>query len=230
MTKTRLVVLDLDNTLLPSEALYEKGLHAAWKALSKSGRRMSYPSFRILYSRARADVKQQLKAVPSARNRTLYLKRLVERLEGRTVPQLVMQLRKAYDQAWASIPAARLRPFLSRLSKRYRVVLLTDQMADFQMAKLAKLDPQGQFFISMVTAEEVGSEKPNAQMFREACRRGGVSPRQAVMVGDSYASDILGARRAGLSAIYVSKSRKSLPSGVRQVSDLQALEKLLCPR
>ncbi len=48
---------------------------------------------------------------------------------------------------------------------------------------------------------EVGITKPNVKIFKFACKRLGVEPKQALMVGDQIEEDIIGARRAGLWAL-----------------------------
>lgn len=49
--------------------------------------------------------------------------------------------------------------------------------------------------------------KPNRDMFRSAVRRLGVRPAEAVMVGNSWRTDIAGACRAGLDAVWINPSR-----------------------
>jgi HAD superfamily hydrolase (TIGR01509 family) len=44
----------------------------------------------------------------------------------------------------------------------------------------------------------VGVEKPDPAIFRSALKQAGVAPHEAAHVGDIYAVDVIGARRAGL--------------------------------
>jgi len=48
---------------------------------------------------------------------------------------------------------------------------------------------------------EAGAEKPHPKIFRTALARAGAAPERALMVGDSFEADYLGARRAGLHAL-----------------------------
>ncbi|GBC84815.1 Pyrimidine 5'-nucleotidase YjjG [bacterium HR11] len=52
----------------------------------------------------------------------------------------------------------------------------------------------------VVYSSAVGSAKPEATIFLEACRRAGVAPAEALHVGDDPDLDYRGARRAGLQA------------------------------
>ena len=49
----------------------------------------------------------------------------------------------------------------------------------------------------------MGFEKPDPRIFKEACRRAGVRPAEALMVGDDWAVDVVGGRRAGMQAAFL---------------------------
>jgi putative hydrolase of the HAD superfamily len=53
----------------------------------------------------------------------------------------------------------------------------------------------------VLDSSEEGVEKPDARIFRRALDRAGLTPSQAVYVGDFYSVDVLGARAAGLRAV-----------------------------
>jgi putative hydrolase of the HAD superfamily len=54
---------------------------------------------------------------------------------------------------------------------------------------------------AVVDSAVVGAEKPDPAIFRHALARAGVRPERALHVGDLYAVDVVGARRAGLHAL-----------------------------
>ena len=57
----------------------------------------------------------------------------------------------------------------------------------------------------LVTSLEVGAEKPDPRMFEAALKKVGISPNEAVHVGDQYHSDVGGARRAGMHAVLLDR-------------------------
>lgn len=59
--------------------------------------------------------------------------------------------------------------------------------------------------IWVVSAIE-GVAKPSPEFFRRAAERAGVLPAQAVMIGDSYRADVLGARSAGMDAVLLDRN------------------------
>ena len=68
----------------------------------------------------------------------------------------------------------------------------------------------------------VGAAKPSPEIFKEALRRAGVGPEEAVHVGDSLEDDVLGAQGVGIPAIFLDRKgnrRSSTPT----ISTLQFL-------
>ena len=225
--KTRVIFFDLDDTLFPAEAIYQIGLRAAWQRLRRE-KRLSWPQFRRVYARARREVKAQLVESPAARSRPLYFKRMTEILFGRTRARLVLELSKAYETCWKRIDPRPARRVAAVLSRRYRLAVLTNQLALFQLAKMARIDPDGKYFSLILTSEEVGCEKPDPRFFREACRWAGCRPEEAVLVGNSWTDDVLGPLRAGWHAVYVHPGllKQTLPPHavqVRRLDDLRGL-------
>jgi putative hydrolase of the HAD superfamily len=92
------------------------------------------------------------------------------------------------------------------LEGRCRLALLTNGPADIQRLKL---DGTGlaASFRTVVISGEVGIGKPDPDIFALTLREIGAKPESAVMVGDSWERDVLGALDAGLPAVWVSGGR-----------------------
>ncbi|HET6404105.1 MAG TPA: HAD family hydrolase [Candidatus Thermoplasmatota archaeon] len=76
----------------------------------------------------------------------------------------------------------------------------------------------------VVTAGEAGYPKPEPALFRLALERAGVPPAQAIMIGDSYERDVLGARGAGIPrAVLVDRHRARTVDDVPVITTLDAL-------
>ena len=76
----------------------------------------------------------------------------------------------------------------------------------------------------VITAAEVGYPKPEPPIFRLALERAGVPPSQAIMIGDSYERDVLGARAAGIPrAVLVDRHRARTIDEVPVITSLDAL-------
>jgi len=57
----------------------------------------------------------------------------------------------------------------------------------------------------VVTAKEIGADKPEPPIFLAALDRAGVDASEAVYVGDQYQTDVLGARGVGITPILIDR-------------------------
>ena len=61
------------------------------------------------------------------------------------------------------------------------------------------------FVDALIVSAEVEAAKPDPAVFMAALQRIHCQPREAVMVGDSWEQDILGAVRAGIRAVWLNR-------------------------
>jgi putative hydrolase of the HAD superfamily len=66
------------------------------------------------------------------------------------------------------------------------------------------------FFDAIVLSSEIGVEKPEPEIFQVTLQRLGIAPSSAVMVGDTWQTDVRAAERTGVSAVFLDES---LPAG-----------------
>jgi len=64
---------------------------------------------------------------------------------------------------------------------------------------------------ALIPSEECGVAKPDPAIFRSALERLGVHAHEAVMVGDSWANDVVGATSVGMRAIWLNRHGASCP-------------------
>lgn len=116
--------------------------------------------------------------------------------------------------AWPEVAAVSgVGEALAALDGRYRLALATnarDSGALMVRAALGRVKLDGYFSV-VVTSQELGVAKPAAAFFRAVLARLGCAPDEAVMVGDSYAADVAGAKAAGLRAIWFNPDRSPCP-------------------
>ncbi len=67
------------------------------------------------------------------------------------------------------------------------------------------------FFDVILTSAAMGIRKPNPRIFHTALHQMGVAPDRAAMVGDTLGADILGARNAGVTSIWITR-RAEVPA------------------
>jgi HAD-superfamily hydrolase, subfamily IIIA len=65
------------------------------------------------------------------------------------------------------------------------------------------------FFELVIISADVGVRKPAPRIFELALKQMALQPQQAIMVGDTLGADILGARNAGLSSVWITRRADS---------------------
>ncbi len=83
------------------------------------------------------------------------------------------------------------------------------------------------FFHTVTYSQEVGADKPDPRIFATALARAGRSPAEAIHIGDTWEADYVGARGAGVRAIWVNRHGGDPPEACEMVRDLRGLPPLL---
>lgn len=120
-------------------------------------------------------------------------------------------------------PVEGARDLLQALSGRARIGIVSNNMLDEQRDKLAFCGFAPLVDV-LIVSDEYGVSKPDPELFRIALERLDVVAADAVMIGDSWAADIVGADRARIRSIWYNPDRKPMPAEPRGVSQIHALE------
>jgi putative hydrolase of the HAD superfamily len=94
------------------------------------------------------------------------------------------------------------RETLTRLASHYKIALLTNGAPDLQREKIAA-SGLGSFFSAIAVSGEHGIGKPRAEIFHRLAAEVGVTPDEAIMVGNSLERDIAGAHNAGIASVWI---------------------------
>jgi putative hydrolase of the HAD superfamily len=128
-----------------------------------------------------------------------------QNLPGVTSAQMDEALRRLYgpsEACWSLIPGAG--GVLSRLKKvGYRLGMISNASDEDNVLRLIDAAGIRDSFDPILISAAVGVRKPTPSLFETVVRTWGVSPAEAVMVGDTLGEDILGAQRAGLHQVWV---------------------------
>jgi putative hydrolase of the HAD superfamily len=93
-------------------------------------------------------------------------------------------------------------PVLSFLKKRYKIVALSNGNADI---KRIGIHP---FFDFSLSAEQAGMAKPDSAIFQKMCQQAQIQAQYCVHIGDHPIEDIVGAKKAGIRAIWLNRQKK----------------------
>lgn len=112
---------------------------------------------------------------------------------------------------------------LAAVRRRVSVAIVSNNMLQEQTEKLeycrlaAHVD-------ALIVSEAAGVSKPDPAIFRAALEAVGAEPHEAVMIGDSWTADVLGAQAAGIRAIWFNPLGLPRPDDHLQVAELRTLE------
>ena len=98
------------------------------------------------------------------------------------------------------------------LAAKYPLTIISNGFKEVQYYKFehSGLDP---YFTHRLISEEVEINKPQPGIFEIALERNGITADEAIMIGDSYSSDIAGAKAAGIDQIWITSE------GVKELTD-----------
>ncbi len=116
---------------------------------------------------------------------------------------------------------------LGYLQQKYALHLITNGFAEVQWIKLERsgLRP---FFEHIIISEEVGTQKPDKEIFEIAMERAKTVSTECVMIGDNYNTDIVGARNAGMDQIFFNpKKNRKREAVTHEVATLLQLKEIL---
>lgn len=116
---------------------------------------------------------------------------------------------------------------LGYLAPRYPLHVITNGFNEVQHTKLSTsgLLP---YFQQIITAQRAGIGKPATEIYAYALRAADCSGTQCLMIGDNWENDVIGARQAGLAAIWYNPGGVEVPAAdCQHVATLAELMELL---
>lgn len=96
---------------------------------------------------------------------------------------------------------------LEYLYLKYPLHIITNGFEEVQYRKL-KNSGLHQYFTSVITSEEAGSKKPDAEIFQFSLHKTGAQANESLMVGDDLEVDMAGARQIGIDQLFVNHEKK----------------------
>jgi putative hydrolase of the HAD superfamily len=190
------VFFDIDDTLYDTSGFAKLARKAALKAMIDAGLPLSPNEAYIIL---REIIKEK------GSNYDKHFNILTKRVMGEEKPLLIALGMITYH----NVKFALLRLFPDTMStliylkkSNYQMGVISNGLTIKQWEKLIRLGLY-HFFDEVVTSQEAASEKPDHIIFQLALERMGCKAEESVMVGNKFSEDILGATKAGMSAILV---------------------------
>jgi HAD superfamily hydrolase (TIGR01549 family) len=129
------------------------------------------------------------------------------------------EYRRCYLRSWRTVEGAA--PLLAALSERVPIGIVSNNLVAEQVEKIRHCGFEP-YLKAIVISEEVGAAKPDPAIFRIAMERLSSDPRDTVMIGDSWPADIVGARAAGIRAIWFNRTSEAAPDPDAAIPELHS--------
>lgn len=111
--------------------------------------------------------------------------------------------------------------------KGYPMLIITNGFNEVQWVKLKACGLE-RYFSMMLTSENVGHQKPDVRIFQKALAEAGCRASRALMVGDDFNVDMVGARNAGIDQVFFNpKGQHVAFSPTYEIKDLIELKRFL---
>ena len=208
-----LVLFDLGNTLFYDNAaawpkVYARAEAALWRVLRRSGVRVppekayGRPDTLLGYYYA-------LRGTGTEEPGTFrVLRDLIlphaPNISDAHITQALRAMYKVTQTNWKVEPdaAATLRAIQRR---GFRIGAISNGSYDWNALELLNRAGLGRYFEMVLTSDAHGMRKPDPSIFRAALEHFHVEAERALMIGDSYEADILGARALGIRTVWITR-------------------------
>jgi putative hydrolase of the HAD superfamily len=97
---------------------------------------------------------------------------------------------------------------LDYLFPKYSLTIISNGFVEVQYKKLRSTNIE-HYFSHIVLSEAAGALKPDKRIFEYALELNNAIASETVMIGDSYAADIVGARNAGIDQVFLTQHHDS---------------------
>lgn len=214
------ITFDLDFTLWDLTGVIDRAEERAQRFLAAE-----YPEVATRFSvRELNDLRQRLAAENELlRHNVTELRKTAFRTAGAALGYRDRELTTLVEGAYAEFLEARHEvvlyddaiPTLEALHRHFIIGAVTNGNADVRRLQLDR------YFDFVISAVEVGASKPSHLIFEVVRHRAGVPSRQVIHVGDDPESDVIGAARNGLQAVWLNRTAADWPCSLERVPYLE---------
>lgn len=151
---------------------------------------------------------------------------------GGASPEEALEMSKVLDKLYLDLLGSKTalidgaRELLDALSARgYRMGIVTNGFREVQYNKMRSSDIE-KYFDTVVLSDEIGINKPDRRFFDYAVSKASSQHLNNIMIGDNYATDILGALGAGWKAVWFTGGADPSNDTDRNVTVAETLEEI----
>ena len=114
---------------------------------------------------------------------------------------------------------------LEYLFPKYPMHIITNGFDEIQSVKM-NAGKITHFFKEVITSQNSGYKKPDSRIFEYALKKIKAVPQECLMIGDSFQSDIVGATRAGIDAVFFNPDQRNQDISIKPKYEIRDLGEL----
>jgi putative hydrolase of the HAD superfamily len=222
----RAVLFDLDDTLFDHRQGARMALTELYEA-HEAFRARTFPEFERMHARFLEELHGRVIAGELALDvaRRERFRRLFAAVGVGDDDELVAGAAETYRVGYKKVrrPIAGAVALLQLVKQHARIAIVSNNLLDEQQEKLRMCELDACVDV-LIVSEEAGVSKPDPAIFRLALERLDCDAADAIMVGDSWAADVIGALSCGIPPLWFNPLRKTAPDPDAGVPELHSLE------
>ena len=226
------VFIDLDDTLWDFHANAESALHQIYETRDLKRYFDSFQQYFGMYTKRNLELwelygKGEINKENLNRQRFSHPFVMVG-VDDAHLPALIgIEYLEILPSRTALVPYAK--ELLEYLTPNYPLTIVSNGFVEVQYRKLKSCGIE-HYFSHVVLSEEAKSLKPDKQIFEHSLQLNKAEASETIMIGDSYAADITGARNAGIDQVWFtpnsSPKNAEFPS-TYQIKQLKEIRSIL---
>ena len=223
MKKYKILLLDVDDTLLDFKAAERDGICEVLKAYGVEPDEEKI----TLYSRLNDSLWKAFERGEIQRDTIMevrfgrFFAELGKEVDG---PEAEKLYREQLNESAVLIDGAL--EILEYLSRKYDLYVITNGVSKTQYNRLAKSGID-RYMKDIFVSEDAGCQKPRREFFEYCFERLGTSEvSQMLVIGDSLSSDIRGGNNAGIDTCWFNRKGDSCPADISVDYEIRHLEEL----
>jgi putative hydrolase of the HAD superfamily len=116
--------------------------------------------------------------------------------------------KSCYESSWQSVPGAK--ELLQTLKKKYKIGVISNNLLEEQNRKILKCGFDG-LIDELTVSDEYKINKPDIRLFQILLDKLGINADEAVLIGDAWNADIIGAVNAGIKSVWFNRFNLPCP-------------------
>ncbi|MCQ2193063.1 MAG: YjjG family noncanonical pyrimidine nucleotidase [Paludibacteraceae bacterium] len=228
----KVVLLDLDNTLTDTEGNSRRAMNMMYDELELSKQFPPFIIFWGVYHDCNEELWSEYRRGEITRD-LLNERRFTWPLElmGVNNLELAQHINEVFYKHF--LPQDGVMPgtyeLLEYLHSKYRLAIVSNGTKSSQLVKMKvfKFEP---YFEKMFLSDDIGFPKPDVRIYEHVLREMGVTAEDAIMIGDDFDGDVVGAANAGLEQVWYNPTNQKKTSDFEptlMVDNLLSLKKYL---